>query len=55
MRPYGSWKPGCQFGRWSASCSAVATRLSREDPTLDEAATSGLISAGNQVATQEGR
>jgi hypothetical protein len=55
MRPFGSWQPGCQAGRQSASCNAVGTRLARPPPAPNGADEAVLISNGNQVATQEGR
>ena len=55
MRPGGGWQPGCQPSRQLSNGSAVATWLPLQESAPDGAAVAGLISNGNQVATQEGR
>ena len=55
MSPGEGWQPGCQASQKPPRSSEVATRLPLQEPTPEGFTEAGLISNGNQVATQEGR
>ena len=55
MKPDSGWQPGCQPSVNPPGPNAVATWLPVPAPAPGGSAEAGLISNGNQVATQEGR
>lgn len=55
MKPGAGWQPGCQSSPKPPGSNAVATWLPLQEPTPGGSSEAGLITNGNQVATQEGR